>query len=110
MYALGLWLEWYSEIQRHRFKTDPNNKGKPFSDGLFGYARNINYGGYTLWRTGYSLVCGGWIWGAVMATWFAGDFISRAIPSMDVYCEQRYGVQWEEVRRKVPYKLLPWIY
>lgn len=68
-----------------------------------------------------------------MASWLAGDFVGRAIPSMDAYCEQRvslsrlskcycrvygcvltngeqYGKQWENVRKKVPYKLLPLIY
>ena len=63
-----------------------------------------------------------------MTAWVAGDFVARAIPSMDEYCQKRvsiwkvvvwnhwvltslqYGEQWTEVRKKVPYKLLPWIY
>lgn len=111
LYTIGIFTEWWCEIQRRAFKLDPANKGKPYTGGLFSLARNINYGGYTLWRTGYSLICGGWVWGAVVATWLAGDFCARAIPSMDAYCEKRYGrVQWEGVRRKVPYVLLPGIY
>ena len=58
LYLLGLFVEWYSEVQRSRFKARPENNGKPYSSGLFGLARNINYGGYTLWRTGAALVCG----------------------------------------------------
>ena len=88
-YTTGLFIEWYSEIQRARFKSQPENKGKPHSGGLFGYARNINYGGYALWRTGYALVSGGWIWAAVMAAWLVGDFVGRAIPNIDGYCEMR---------------------
>ncbi|KAK3701896.1 hypothetical protein LTR37_015207 [Vermiconidia calcicola] len=110
LYLLGLTLEWVSEIQRSNFKADPKNAGKPFSGGLFGYARNINYGGYALWRMGYSLCCGGLVWASVVGMWLVGDFVARAIPDMDAYCAQRYGKQWDEVRRKVPYKLLPWIY
>ncbi|KAK6440256.1 hypothetical protein LTR95_003521 [Oleoguttula sp. CCFEE 5521] len=110
LYAVGLFWEWYSEIQRKAFKVDPKNKGKPYSDGLFGLARNINYGGYTLWRTGYSLISAGWAWGAVQSAFLAGDFTQRGIPSLDAYCEKRYGAQWDEVRRKVPYKLIPYIY
>ncbi|RMY70658.1 hypothetical protein D0863_05624 [Hortaea werneckii] len=112
-YTVGIFVEWYSEIQRKRFKSHPENKDKPYSDGLFGLARSINYGGYTLWRVGYSLICGGWTWGALVAVWLAGDFCARAIPSMDAYCEKRdlqYGSQWAEVKKKVPYGLLPWIY
>lgn len=110
LYTLGIFTEWYCEIQRANFKRNPANKGKPYSGGLFSLARNINYGGYTLWRTGYSLICAGWGWGVVQAAWLAGDFAARAIPSLDAYCEQRYGEQWEEVRRKVKYRLLPWVY
>ena len=89
LYTVGIFVEWYSEIQRKRFKSHPENKDKPYSDGLFGLARSINYGGYTLWRVGYSLICGGWTWGALVAVWLAGDFCARAIPSMDAYCEKR---------------------
>ncbi|CAK4033624.1 Hypothetical predicted protein [Lecanosticta acicola] len=110
LYSVGLFTEWWCEIQRKSFKKEPNNQGKPYSGGLFSLARNINYGGYTLWRSGYSLICGGWVWAGMMCSFLAGDFINRAIPSMDAYCEKRYGEQWEEVRKKVPYRLLPWIY
>lgn len=88
-YCVGLFVEWYCEVQRKAFKAKPENKGRAYSGGLFGLARNINYGGYTLWRTGYSLICGGWASGVLVAAWVAGDFIARAIPSMDTYCEKR---------------------
>lgn len=110
LYTTGIFIEWYCEIQRKSFKSHPSNKNNPYSGGLFSLARHINYGGYTLWRAGYSAICGGWIWAATMAAWLAGDFCGRAIPSLDAYCEKRYGDSWEEVRRKVPYRLLPWIY
>ncbi|SMY24582.1 unnamed protein product [Zymoseptoria tritici ST99CH_1A5] len=98
LYAVGLGTEWYCEVQRKAFKQDPANKGKPFYGGLFGLARNINYGGYTLWRAGYSLICGGIAPAVVVASWLAGDFCMRAIPSMDAYCEKRYGEQWQHTR------------
>jgi protein-S-isoprenylcysteine O-methyltransferase Ste14 len=110
LYAVGLFVEWYCEVQRAAFKAKPENKGKPYSGGLFGVVRNVNYTGYTLWRTGYSLICAGWTWGAVQAVWLAGDFCARAIPCLDTYCEKRYGEQWEVVRRDVPWKFIPGIY
>jgi protein-S-isoprenylcysteine O-methyltransferase Ste14 len=110
LYAIGIFVEWYCEVQRASFKAKPENKGKPYSDGLFGVVRNVNYTGYTLWRTGYSLVCAGWTWGVLQAAWLAGDFCARAIPSLDTYCEKRYGEQWDSVRRKVPYKFFPGVY
>ena len=53
LYMVGILMELVSELQRKRFKDDPANKGKPYAGGLFGLARSINYGGYTLWRGGY---------------------------------------------------------
>lgn len=110
LYALGIFLEWYSEVQRKSFKSRPENKGRPYSGGLFSLARHINYTGYTLWRTGYALVCGGWVWAAMVGLFNASDFANRAIPSLDAYCEKRYGVLWDDVREKVPYKLIPGVW
>ena len=55
--VVGILLELVSELQRKRFKDDPANKGKPYAGGLFSLARSINYGGYTLWRSGYVSHC-----------------------------------------------------
>ncbi|MCJ1434146.1 hypothetical protein MMC27_003513 [Xylographa pallens] len=41
LYALGIYLETVSEIQRRAFKHAPGNKDKPFSEGLFGLATNM---------------------------------------------------------------------
>ena len=109
LYGTGLFLEWASEIQRNRFKNDPKNKGKCYSGGLFGLARHINYGGYTLWRSGYAMAAARWTWGLVVAGWFSYDFLARAIPVLDEYCQDRYGEQWARFKRSTPYKLLPWI-
>ena len=59
VYLVGIFVEAISERQRKIFKDDPRNKGKCFTGGLFSLARHINYGGYTLWRTGYSVAAGG---------------------------------------------------
>lgn len=89
LYVLGMALEFGSELQRHAFKKDPMNKGKVYEGGLFGLSRHINYFGYTLWRAGYAIACGGWTWGAVTASWFVYDFNFRAIPGLQHYLEER---------------------
>ena len=110
LYVVGLLTETVSEIQRKRFKRKPENQGKVCDQGLWALARHINYGGYTLWRGGYALAAGGWIWGGVVAGWFAYDFVARAIPVLDQYCQERYTEQWTQFKQNVPYKLLPYIY
>lgn len=110
LFSVGILVEPLAEVQRRDFKDDPRNEGKPFAGGLFGLARSVNYGAYTLWRTGFALAAGGPVWAALVGGFFFWDFSTRAIPTMEEYCAKRYGVQWEEVKRKVPYKLIPWVY
>jgi protein-S-isoprenylcysteine O-methyltransferase Ste14 len=110
LYVVGILVEPIAEVQRKRFKDDPKHEGKPYAGGLFGLARSINYGAYTIWRTGFALAAGGWLWAAMVATFFFWDFSTRGVPVMEEYCSKRYGKQWEELKRKVHYKLIPWVY
>ncbi len=89
LYGIGMFVEFWSEVQRAQFKAKPENKGKPYGGGFFGLATNVNYGGYTLWRTGYAMVAGGWAWGLFIGAMQGYDFISRAIPSMDQYTTEK---------------------
>lgn len=110
VYTLGILAETTAETQRRRFKDRPENAGKAYTGGLFGLARHINYGGYTLWRGAYALASGGPVWAAAVAGFFSQDFANRAVPVLDQYCEGRYGEQWRRFRQDVPWKLLPWLY
>ena len=92
LYVIGLFTEWYCEVQRKKFKQDPANKGKLYSNGLFGLARNINYTGYTLWRMGYSIVCAGLPWGAAVGVFLFGDFAARAVPYLETYLEEKVSL------------------
>lgn len=96
-YFVGLGLEAICERQRKVFKDDPKSAGKPYTGGLFGLARHINYGGYTIWRASYALASGGWIWGAFVAAFFTYDFTNRAIPVLDEYCTTRVSIVFPDV-------------
>lgn len=88
-YTVGILTELISELQRRRFKKDPNNKGKPYGGGLFSLATNVNYGAYTLWRAGFALATGSWAWGLFNFSFFFYDFATRGVPVLDEYCTQR---------------------
>lgn len=92
LYVLGIFIELYSEIQRKVFKSKPENKGKPYGGGLWSLATNINYGGYTLWRSGYAMTAAGWPLGLAIGAFFFYDFTSRAIPVMDEYCTEKVSL------------------
>lgn len=89
LFVVGITFELLSEIQRLRFKKDPANKGKVYQDGLFSLSRHINYFGYTLWRTGYAMAAGGYIWSAVTGAFFAYNFVSASIPELQTYLENK---------------------
>lgn len=88
-YIIGLGMEAIAETQRKNFKDDPKNKGELYTGGLFGLARHINYGAYTLWRSSYALASGGWIWGSFVAAFFTVDFARRGVPELNDYCSKR---------------------
>lgn len=91
LYVIGLFLETVSEVQRRNFKRKLANRGRPYSDGLFAWARNINYGGHTLWKSGFAMVSGGWIWAAIIGGTYFYDFATRGVPVLDQYCQKRVG-------------------
>jgi len=93
LYGTGLFVEWYAELQRGVWKRKPENKGKIYKGGLFGLSRHINYFGYTMWRTGYALAAGGWLWGMTVAALSTYGFTQRAIPDLQYYLENKVRCQ-----------------
>lgn len=89
LYLLGNSVELLSEIQRAVFKSKEENKGKPYTEGLFTFARHINYGGYILMRAGYATATGGYVWGFITGSILLYDFATRAVPALDHYCSNR---------------------
>jgi protein-S-isoprenylcysteine O-methyltransferase Ste14 len=110
LYVVGLLTELVAEAQRKHFKSEPKNKGRAYTGGLWQYARHINYGGYTIWRAGYAMAGGGYALGAFIGALFLTDFATRAVPILNEYCEKRYGEGWEKFKQQTPYRLIPFVY
>lgn len=110
MYICGMILETGSEMQRKSFKSKPENKGKLCREGMWAWARHINYGGYTLWRGGYALAAGGWVAGGLMASLQAWQFTQSGMISLDYYMSRRYKDQWGRYKEDVTWRLLPGVF
>ncbi|RWA03161.1 hypothetical protein EKO27_g11943 [Xylaria grammica] len=95
---------------RAEFKSRSENKGKVCKEGLWSWARHVNYFGYALWRGGYCMVGCGWIGGLLMGLWQGWDLSQRAVAVIDEYCSGRYGEQWVRFKQEVPYRIIPGIY
>ncbi|CAF2828580.1 unnamed protein product [Rotaria sp. Silwood2] len=110
MFTIGIFTELISELQRKRFKDKPENQGKLYTGGLFSLARHINYGGYTLWRTGLALTSGNYWLAALQFTWHMLDFTKRGAPELGAYCSKRYDEEWKKYERDVPNILFPYVW
>ncbi|KAI1422391.1 hypothetical protein F5Y12DRAFT_620432 [Xylaria sp. FL1777] len=110
LYVAGMAIETVSERQRAEFKSRAENKGKVFKEGLWSWARHVNYFGYALWRGGYCMVGSGWIGGILMGLWQGWDLSQRAVAVQDEYCSRRYGEQWVRFKQEVPYRIIPGVY
>ena len=106
LFAAGSYLNTGSELQRKRFKDDPRNKGKLYTEGLFSLARHINYFGDMLWLTGWALLTRN-MWAAAMPVFATGCFVFVFIPQLTKHLQTKYGPEFEEwsshTRRFVPF-------
>ena len=93
LFVLGFLVETVSEIQRRDFKRKFKsvNCEKPYSHGLFAWARNINYGGHILWRSGFAMVSAGWIWASINGGLYLCYFAARRVPIVDHSCQEKAG-------------------
>ncbi|KAF9525147.1 hypothetical protein CPB83DRAFT_563205 [Crepidotus variabilis] len=110
LYFVGVFTEMIAEVQRKKFKEDPRNKGKLYTERLWSITRHINFTAYTAWRGGFALVGGGWLVGTGVSAFFLAGFIGASIPELAGYCSKKYGGQWDNYKKKTPYQIIPGVY
>jgi len=108
LFIIGSYFNTYSEIQRKRFKNDPNNKGKLYTQGLFQYARHINYFGDVCWVTGWAIITHN-LWAGIIPIMLTLGFIFFFIPELSNYLEKKYGDNYQDWSKNTK-KLIPFIY
>merc|ERR1711862_1009632 len=107
-YALGSYLNTYSELQRKVWKKNPNNKGRCYTLGLFSFSRNINYFGDTMLFAGWALATGNWMnsWAPIV---MGLSFYFFHIPDKEKYLATRYAQDWPLYQTQTPYAFIPYI-
>ena len=108
LFIIGSYFNTYSEIQRNRFKNDPNNKGKLYTQGLFKYAKHINYFGDVCWVTGWAIITHN-LWAGIVPIMLTLGFIFFGIPELSSYLEKKYGDDYQDWSKGTR-KLIPFIY
>jgi delta14-sterol reductase len=112
-------------LQKFHFKRDPHAKAfgildpRPLSGGgkhvltggFWGLSRHVNYLGEITMATALALVLG---YPFALAPWLYPCLLRRAASSEqrddDKRCAERYGALWEEYCRRVPYRIIPFLY
>jgi len=108
IYLFGSYLNTTSELQRHIWKKDPNNKGKLYTIKLFSYSMHINYFGDLLWVTGYAILTRN-IYSIGIVIFLFLFFAFLNIPKLDKYLAEKYKGQFEDYKKKTK-KFIPFIY
>jgi protein-S-isoprenylcysteine O-methyltransferase Ste14 len=94
LFLVGSYFNTGAEWQRKRFKDKPENQGKLYTQGLFRYARHINYFGDTLWVTAWAILTRN-NWSFIIPVALAAAFLFAFIPSLTKHLKERYGEQYE---------------
>lgn len=108
LFAIGCFINTFSELQRHQWKKRPENKGKLYTEGLFRYAMHINYLGDVMWVIGYAIISRN-IWAWTIPAFLFGFFVFYNIPKLDEHLKRKYGHQFDEYISKTK-RFIPFIY
>jgi Ergosterol biosynthesis ERG4/ERG24 family len=125
VFLLGWVLSRGANLQKFLFKTKPEAKllgllaPQEFSDGkvrllcsgFWRLARHVNYLGEFLMALGLTLALGWpldpWPW--LYPLYYVALLVPRERDD-EKRCAQKYGAVWAEYCRRVPYRIIPWVY
>lgn len=125
MFFTGWMFARGANLQKFQFKRDPSAKAFGLLDprtlsgdgkhvltgGFWGLSRHINYLGEILMATaltlslGYPLAAAAWLY----PLYYVALLVPRQYAD-DRRCAERYGELWQEYCRRVPYRIIPFVY
>ena len=127
--AITFFLGWSfargANMQKYAFKRDPSAKflgvlapgvvtdgeKKLLASGFWGLSRHVNYLGEILMATGLTLALG---YPGVWQTWlYPLYYVALLVPRQiddDRRCAAKYGALWAEYVKRVPYRIVPFVY
>ncbi len=124
VFLTGWILSRGANLQKYYFKKYPGKKfllirpaaisnggGSLLVNGFWGLSRHINYLGEILMAAGIAL-CVGYpmlIWPWLYPLYYVMLLFSRQADD-DKRCALKYGSLWTEYRKKVPYRIIPFLY
>ncbi|KAI8841333.1 hypothetical protein BC829DRAFT_446776 [Chytridium lagenaria] len=93
LFSAGCTIESVSEAEKKIARAKKPKANALYKDGLFAYARHINFGGALLWRSGMAILSGN------MASLCSP--IIRVVPHLDLIFARKYGIEWEDYKKRL---------
>lgn len=125
LFFCGWALSRGANLQKFLFKTEPQKRlfgliapatisgggQQLLCSGFWGLSRHINYLGEILMAVGLALALG--YPGDVFPWLYPVYYVALLFPRQhqdDRRCAEKYGALWGEYCRRVPYRIIPWVY
>ncbi len=116
-----------ANLQKYAFKTDPAKKAfgvlapatvtdgqrSLLCSGFWGMSRHVNYLGEILMAVGLTLALGYAPWSSPWPWLYPLYYVGLLFPRQaddDRRCAQKYGALWDAYKKRVPYRIVPWVY
>ncbi len=115
VWVAGFSFEAVADLQKNRFRVDPQNKGRFITTGLWARSRHPNYFGEIVLWTGIAIIAfpvlSGWQLATLVSPVFVYLLLTRVsgVPLLEKKAEERWGGQeaYETYKRETP-ALVPW--
>ena len=101
-YVLGSYLSTASELGRHRWKQQPQNRGHLYTRGLFARCRHINYFADIVLFTGFALITQH-SWSLIVPLIMLISFVAWVVPAHDKYLGEEFADYTRRAKRLVPF-------
>ena len=110
VWVFGFAFEVTADLQKSRFRADPNNKGRFIHTGLWAWSRHPNYFGEIMLWVGVAIIAlpvlRGWQWVTLISPVFVALLITRisGVPILEKQADERWGgqVDYEAYKGRTP--------
>ncbi len=110
VWAAGMLIEIFSDRQKSKFRSDPANKGRFITTGLWAWSRHPNYFGEIVIWIGMAIIAlpvlQGWQYVTLISPVFVTFLLTRVsgVPMLEEAADERWGGQedYEAYKRNTP--------
>jgi len=110
VWVFGFAFEVTADMQKSRFRADPNNKGRFIHTGLWAWSRHPNYFGEIVLWVGVAIIAlpvlRGWQWVTLISPVFVALLLTRisGVPILEKQADERWGGQedYEAYKERTP--------